>query len=173
MATLLLSDETIARIQNFDRSLISDAKDGKRTMQLRLMCFDSDSTQPITIPTNLESVATLEFLAFTPKRAAKLFDSCTSRKLVDLFICAKEWVEQTCASGDTAKWGRVMTEAGIKVELRASFTNEAEYAEIRGIQDLDVWLVEVLETNYYALECLEKTILDRIREVEAALQLQT
>jgi hypothetical protein len=65
-----------------------------------------------------------------------------------------------------------MTEAGIKDELRASFTNGAEYAGIRGIQDLDVWLVEVLETNYYALEGLEKTVHDRIREAEAALQLQ-
>jgi predicted house-cleaning NTP pyrophosphatase (Maf/HAM1 superfamily) len=59
-----------------------------------------------------------------------------------------------------------MTEAGIKEELIAAFTEPDEHACIRGIQGLDVWLVEVTETNYYALVGLEEKINDRLNEAK-------
>jgi hypothetical protein len=92
------------------------------------MCSDSESKWPITIPTHIDSRATLKFLAFTPERAAKLFDSCTLKTLEDLFTCAKKWVEQACASDNTTEWERIMTEAGIKEELRTTFTDDVDNA---------------------------------------------
>jgi hypothetical protein len=166
MSTLLLSDKTIARIQKFDRSLISDAKDGRRTMQLRLMCSNSKSTWPITIPTHINSIATLEFLAFTPERATKLFDSYSPKTLEDLFTCATEWVEQACASDNTTEWERIMTEAGIKEELRTTFTEDADNAVIRSTQGLDVWLVNIIEMKCDILGSLEKDVLYVIKEAE-------
>jgi hypothetical protein len=166
MSTLLLSDKTIARIQKFDSSLISDAKDGRRTMQLRLMCSNSKSTWPITIPTHINSIATLEFLAFTPERATKLFETYTPKTIEDIFTCATEWVEQACASENTTEWERIMTEAGIKEELRTTFTDDADNAVIRGTQSLDAWLVEVFEIKCAILESLEKEVLHVIKEAE-------
>jgi hypothetical protein len=139
------SSPTIARIQKFDRSLISDAKDGKPTMQLRLMCSNAKSKWPKTIPTHINSIATLEFLAFTPERATKLFESYTPKTLEDIFTCATKWVEQACTSENTTEWERIMTEAGIKEELRTTFTDDADNAVIRGTQSLNAWLVEVFE----------------------------
>jgi predicted house-cleaning NTP pyrophosphatase (Maf/HAM1 superfamily) len=66
-----------------------------------------------------------------------------------------------------------MTEAGIKEELNIVFTQPAEHACIRGIQGLDIWLVEVVETNYYALVGLEAQINDRLNEAEEMPQSTT
>jgi hypothetical protein len=166
MSTLLLSDETIARIQKFDCSLISDAKDGKRTIQLRLMCSNSKFKWPIAIPTHVDSIATLEFLSFTLERAAKLFESYTSKTLEDIFPCATEWVEQACVSNNTTEWERIMTEAGIKEELRTTFTDDVDNAVIRGTQSLDAWMVEVFEIKSDILGSPKKEVLHVIKEAE-------
>jgi hypothetical protein len=64
MSTQLVSDETIARIKKFDCNLVTDAKDRKRTMQLRFMCYHSNSERMMMVPTHLESSAAFEFFAF-------------------------------------------------------------------------------------------------------------
>jgi hypothetical protein len=109
------------------------------------MCSNAKSKWPKTIPTHINSIATLEFLAFTPERATKLFESYTPKTLEDIFTCATKWVEQACTSENTTEWERIMTEAGIKEELRTTFTDDADNAVIRGTQSLNAWLVEVFE----------------------------
>jgi hypothetical protein len=59
-----------------------------------------------------------------------------------------------------------MTEAGIKEELRTTFTDDADNAVIRGTQSLDAWLVEVFEIKCAILESLEKEVLHVIKEAE-------
>jgi hypothetical protein len=151
-------------------------------MQLRLMCSDSDAKRNITIPMDLGSSNTIEFLAFIPERAVKLFESCiqlelstrqTEGRRLDLLACATAWVEQTCASDDEADWAHVMTEAGIKENVIVAFTEPAEHAFIWGIQSLDFWLVEINETNHHVHVGLEKKVNERLDEAEEVPQART
>jgi hypothetical protein len=137
------------------------------------MCSNSKSKWPITILTHIDSIATLEFLAFTPERAAKLFETYTPKTLENLFTCTTDWAGQACTSENTTEWERIMTEAGIKEELRTTFTDDVDNAVIQGTQSLDAWLVKVFEIKCAILESLEKEVLLMIKEAEKMPQSQT
>jgi hypothetical protein len=66
-----------------------------------------------------------------------------------------------------------MTEAGIKEELRTTFTDDVDNAVIQGTQSLDAWLVKVFEIKCAILESLEKEVLLMIKEAEKMPQSQT
>jgi hypothetical protein len=83
----ILSDELIARLRAISPLLIGDAKDGSQRISLGLVrpsSLSSRSGTPasatstpityITIPTHHESIATFEFLGFTPQAAAELWE---------------------------------------------------------------------------------------------------
>jgi hypothetical protein len=182
----ILSDETIAHVRSINPVLISHVKDGKRRISLHLIAPPSnspgsDSPGPsnampprryVTIPTHLESQATFEFLGFEPIRAELLWRRRMKRIIKDLdsfdsigthiFDWATAWVERICVyfacADSTDDWDRAMEMMGINDEIRAAFA-KPEHNTIRLIQDLSMWLTEIIEANYDALATLEERIL--------------
>jgi hypothetical protein len=83
----MLSDKIIARLGAIDPLLIGDAKDGRQRIPLGLIGPSSLSSRSgipasatsipityITIHTHYESIATFEYLGFTPQAAAELWE---------------------------------------------------------------------------------------------------
>ena len=182
----ILSPETIAKVEQAHPDLLSPESKGTRKVSAGLLSPPSSNsrsssgtftgssrssespeakrataiskTPKITIPTQLNSVETYEFLGFTTDTATTLFSGQKAQQRpLDV---ARAWIENKC---DYAKereddWSNAMENAGVKEKVRLSML-KPEHEMILYTQPLKYWLIEIIDTAYEALVELEANIL--------------
>jgi hypothetical protein len=184
MATPIIEEETLTLIKRRDDSWIGPPQNGTRKISLGLLSplasassrltsssssLSPDPTSPetakyITIPTDLDSPATFQFLGFTVERASELYHERESKKShMSIVQCAQGWIEEKCAVAQdgTDEWDSKMVDAGIREDIRLCF-QRPEHAEVRLLQSLGAWLSEIVETLYDALIDMNARILQEL-----------
>lgn len=130
----------------------------------------------LSVPTHLDSSPTLEFIEFTAEQAKILYEA-RRRKQIDLSMSiplldwAIDHLSYACfgVEDDSEDWTRIMTEAGIKPQIRHALM-KTEHTNIRLTQGLMVWLEEIVGTYFLALLDLNKKIRDGLNDNIPSLQ---
>ncbi|KAH7402629.1 hypothetical protein BKA66DRAFT_5492 [Pyrenochaeta sp. MPI-SDFR-AT-0127] len=185
----LLPESTVERLKACHPPLITDPRNGKRSISLQLLsppnssspCSSrsvSSSTAEtdthdifVAVPTHLESAAAFEFIGYTPEAAKELYSAlCKHSEYVDTIEVANYRLEFIPWDvDDQDEWRHLMTLAGIKMEIQDALMRE-EHRIIRSTQSLVMWLYEIIETNYLVLEDLNATILSKLEPTKLPLR---
>jgi hypothetical protein len=182
----ILSPETVAMIQKTNPELLSPESNGQRKVSWDLLTspttpssgsntdswtsrsasesptaqrsLRASSTSSVSIPTQVDSVQTYEFIGFTKDTAEKLLAMQNPEQ--DPRDVARDWVFSKCLGIDDATdtWGDVMQSIGIKDQVRLPML-KPEHQKILSMQSLDGWLIEIIDTFYDCLEDLEAKLL--------------
>jgi hypothetical protein len=203
--SLILSDKTIARLRKIDPLLVGEAKDGKQIISLGLIASSSHSPRPvlstdtssnpascITIPTHSESIATFEFLGYTPQKAANLWEQRMSHiQRVEAIYPSSDgfgdqptdvqsWATdhdhvgicgQDACADSTDDWDGAMAKIGINDKIRAALA-KPEHSNIRLTQNMSEWLREIINANFWALVFLEDRILLELDRATADVEVE-
>lgn len=179
----LLSVSVIDKIQRYGPDLISDIRNGMRQVSMEILPASSSgfssasptissassaTTRSISIPDQMISPQTYQYLGFSPNVAKYLFGRFERRvKEVDeeeeMLGFAQSYIRYKCEGIEDSSedWERALDNVGIHGRMRSALL-DPKHSQIRGIQPLSSWLCEMLETNHDALVGLEDTILSNI-----------
>ncbi|RMZ68270.1 hypothetical protein GMOD_00004489 [Pyrenophora seminiperda CCB06] len=182
----ILSPETVAKIQKTNPELLSPESNGQRKVSWDLLSPSTSpssgsstnswasraasesptaqrslrpsSTSSVSIPTQIDSVQTYEFMGFTKDRAERLL--AWQKPHHEPRDVAHDWVFLSCLDIDDAtdNWGDVMQSIGIKDQVRLPML-KPEHQKILSTQSLAGWLIEIIDTFYNFLEDLEANLL--------------
>jgi hypothetical protein len=182
----ILSPETVAMIQKKNPDLLSPESNGQRKVSWDLLSSSTtpssgsntdswasraasesptaqrslraSSTSSVSIPTQVDSVQTYEFIGFTKDTAEKLLAMQNPEQ--DPRDVARDWVFSKCLGIDDATdtWGDVMQSIGIKDQVCLPML-KSEHQKILSMQSLADWLIEIIDTFYDCLEDLEAKLL--------------
>jgi hypothetical protein len=182
MHSPILREDTVKRIKTRHPTLIGSEQSGVRKISLDLLTPPSSvssrstssassietTTRFISVPTQLESSQTFEFLGFDPDRAAKLHTAWQGKRKELEGYCtysmyAMNYVNVTCEEGQDADddWSAIMTTAGIRSEVREAIMRP-EHDTIRYVQSLAVWLEDIIKTAYDCLVDLNERLLEEM-----------
>ncbi|USP72979.1 hypothetical protein yc1106_00253 [Curvularia clavata] len=174
--SLVLQEDTIKRVQARDRSLIGDEQNGTRLISRSLLESSPESSiSTVSIPVNMYSPQTYECIGLTPTMAKLIYDDGENIRhdILEKYgegadfgeFSFEEYMinrviqicEEVLAAGDGENWFEAMTAAGIKQELQDSIMDE-DFADIRGMQCLEVWLDEIFSAYFRTFKNLDKRI---------------
>jgi hypothetical protein len=178
--TPVLTEATLKRIRVESPKSISPEASGTRkisssllitppppTSFLQLQYSNTDSLEwdtsnkVVTVPTDMYSARSYEFLGYTEDQAKDIYSRWVSEpEDQDSFIdFAISWLtdNHTNALDDADDWYAAMNTMGIEKDLQTAMMDQ-KYRNVRLTRDLVSWLVEVMEDNWASLESMDWTI---------------
>ncbi len=115
--------------------------------------FSSDSDASVKIPELLESPEAMQFLGFTEKAAAEIYDRYLQGSArfagEEIFGYAKDHIRSdTDASAESDDWDETLASMGIKSDMRLQIM-DSEFEHIRLTANAIHWALKTIQAKYH------------------------